>query len=90
MMLGKFFILPCAEKILDVERAPINEIGHRSVRVNEMVDAPAEFSGNSLHGIKLRVKTLPRRSIGVKHSTIRIEFQRLATVENRLFVRRPA
>src|ERR1044071_412663 len=56
VMFGIFFILPRAEKILDVERAPINEIGHRSVRVNEMVNAPAEFSGNSLHGIKLRVK----------------------------------
>src|SRR5581483_1355130 len=58
MFLLVLFVLQFAAKILDVKRAPINEIGHRSVRMNEMVDAPADFSGDSLHGIKLRVETL--------------------------------
>jgi len=49
---GKPAVLPRAEKVLDVIGAPINEVSRHAVRMNEVVDATADFLDNSPHGIQ--------------------------------------
>ena len=49
VVFGKFLILPRANKILDVISAPISKIGCHSVRVDEVVDAPAELLCKFFH-----------------------------------------
>ena len=56
VVFGKPVVLPRAEKILDVISAPINEVGNRSVRVNEVVDAPADFAGQTFHAVNVTLK----------------------------------
>jgi hypothetical protein len=53
---GKPVVLPRAEKVLDVIRAPINEVGDHAVRVNEVVDAPADFAGQTFHAVNVTLK----------------------------------
>jgi hypothetical protein len=52
VVFGKTVVLPRAEKVLDVIGTPINEVSRHAVRMNEVVDAPADFLDNSPHGIQ--------------------------------------
>jgi hypothetical protein len=70
VVLGKAVVLPRAEKVLDVIGAPLNKISRHAVRVNEVVDAPADFPGDLFHGIKLRLMTLMPFVGAVKQSVM--------------------
>ena len=56
VVFGEPVVLPCAEKVLDVERAPINEISRHAVRVNEVVDAPADFADQTFHAVNVMME----------------------------------
>jgi hypothetical protein len=53
VMFGKPAVLPRAEKVLDVIGAPINEISRHAIRVNEVVNAPADFAREIFHALQL-------------------------------------
>jgi hypothetical protein len=59
MAFGKALEIEAAPGVFNVVSAPINEVGDHAVRVNEVVDAPAEFAGQTFHAVVVTMTGYP-------------------------------